>query len=156
MRRRDTLLRHGTALLGIVLLLGLAACSSGPAAPDLRIEDAWARSALGTDSVAPPPSAAYLTLHNDGRAADTLLGAQTAAARVVELHQSFDDGGVMRMRPVDSLIVPAGGAVTLAPGGYHFMLIDVTRSLASGDTVALALQFAQSGTVAVPAAVQTP
>jgi hypothetical protein len=151
---------YGTSFLGaaglLAFLLGLVACSSGPGAPDLRAEDVWARPALGTDSVAPPPSAAYLTLHNDGGAADTLLGARTEAARVVELHQSIDDDGVMRMRPVDSLAVPAGGTVALAPGGYHFMLIDVTRSLASGDTVALALQFVRSGTVSVRAAVRAP
>jgi hypothetical protein len=139
-----------------LFLLSTAACASGPAAPDLRVEDAWARPALGTDSVAPPPSAAYLMLHNDGRAPDTLLGARTAAARVVELHQSIEDDGVMRMRPVDSLAVPAGGTVTLAPGGYHFMLIDVARPLAPGDTVTLALRFTQSGAMDVQAAVRTP
>ena len=147
----------GPLLAGwIALVLLLSSCTSGPAAPDLRLEEAWARPAPGSDSVAPPPSAAYLTLHNDGRAADTLIGARSDAARVIELHRSIEDDGVMRMRPVDSLTVPARGSVTLEPGGYHFMLIDVTRPLTPGDTVTLALRFAQSDTMRVRAVVRSP
>ena len=35
------------------------------------------------------------------------------------------DNGVMKMRPVAGLELPAGRTVELKPGGYHVMLMDL-------------------------------
>jgi copper(I)-binding protein len=51
------------------------------------------------------------------------------------------EGGMMRMRAVDKLALPAGKAVELAPGGYHVMLMDLAKPLQEGDTVPLRLTF---------------
>jgi copper(I)-binding protein len=72
----------------------------------------------------------------------------------VEIHTTFRDGDVMRMRPVAAIEVPAKGAVTLAPGGMHVMLMGLTKPLAIGEAVPLTLTFERAGAVTVQAMVQ--
>ena len=47
--------------------------------------------------------------------------------------------GVMKMRAVPSLALPAGKAVDLKPGGYHVMLMDLKGQVKEGDTVPVTL-----------------
>lgn len=102
-------------------------------------------------------SAAYMTIRNSGSSADQLLKVEGDVANSIELHTMVDDGGVMRMRPVENIEIPAGGEATLKPGGLHVMLIGMKRSLKAGETVSLKLTFAQAGTVDVQAQVrETP
>jgi copper(I)-binding protein len=60
-------------------------------------------------------------------------------AGVVEVHEMAMDGGVMKMRAVPSLALPAGKAVDLKPGGYHVMLMDLKGQVKDGDTVPVTL-----------------
>ena len=93
---------------------------------------------------------AFMTIANDGPSADRLTGATSPIAARVEIHTMSMDGGVMRMRPLgDGLAIPAGGSVSLAPGGFHIMLIGLRQPLAKGKTAPLTLQFARAGKVAV-------
>jgi copper(I)-binding protein len=94
-----------------------------------------------------------MTLTNRGEIDDTLLKIETEAAQAAELHETqIDEQGVMRMRPVDRLLLRAGESVTLEPGGKHIMLIDLKEGLAVGDTLRLTLTFetAEPQTVEVP------
>jgi copper(I)-binding protein len=84
---------------------------------------------------------------------DRLVAVRTPAAAKAELHSMKMDGDVMRMREVESVEVPAGLTVTLAPGGLHVMLIGPKRALAKGDTVVAILQFEKAGEVSVNLAV---
>ena len=61
---------------------------------------------------------------------------------------------MMGMRKIDSLEIPAGGSVELKPGGYHIMLIDLTRELKAGDKFDITLKFANAGDVKVTAEVR--
>lgn len=96
-------------------------------------------------------SAAYLLITNTGDQPDRLLGGETAVAKVVEIHEIVEDErGVKQMRPLaDGLEIPAGETVTLQPGGYHLMLIDLTEDLAPGQTFELTLTFAEAGEVTI-------
>jgi hypothetical protein len=116
----------------------------------LTIGHPWARATVGTSR----PGGAYLTITNKGAEADRLTGAECAIAERVELHRSGMDGGMMRMTPVTAIEVPAGGKVTLAPGGYHVMLIGLKKPLAAGSKVPLTLVFEKAGRVAVEVSVQ--
>jgi copper(I)-binding protein len=60
-------------------------------------------------------------------------------AGVVEVHEMSMDGGVMKMRAIPSLALPAGKAVDLKPGGYHVMLMDLKGQVKDGDTVPVTL-----------------
>ena len=50
------------------------------------------------------------------------------------------DNGVMKMRAMSRLDLPAGKAVTLKPGSYHIMLMDLKQPLKKGDSVPLTLK----------------
>lgn len=63
-------------------------------------------------------------------------------------------GEMMRMEPIARLEIPAGGTVQLAPGGYHIMLIGLTKDLNVGDTVQVTLKFENAGDVTVTAQVR--
>jgi copper(I)-binding protein len=74
-----------------------------------------------------------------------LVGVKTPAAGMAELHLSSMEGGVMRMRPVEGIPLPAGKAVELKPGGYHVMLMHVKQPLKEGDRVPLTLEVETAG-----------
>ena len=134
------------SLVVLLAALVLAACEPAPDAEtaeapvtDLVIEDAWARPA---DTSGVDRSAAYFTLRNGRAEPARLVSARTDVARVAEIHLSFEENGVMRMRPVmDGVEVAPGEAVAFEPGGYHIMLIDLQRPLAPGDRFPLSLTF---------------
>jgi copper(I)-binding protein len=62
--------------------------------------------------------------------------------------------GEMGMRPIPSLDLPAGQTVTLKPGGYHIMMIDLVKPLTTGDQVVITLTFAKAGEQQVTAVVR--
>ena len=58
------------------------------------------------------------------------------------------DGDVMRMaEQPDGIAIPAGGEVTLQPGGIHLMLLDLAAPLVEAGTVELTLEFETAGAV---------
>ena len=74
--------------------------------------------------------------------ADTsLVAVASPVAKIVEVHEMKMEGGMMKMRAVDKLALPAGKTVELKPGGYHVMLMDLAQPLKEGDTVPLTLTF---------------
>lgn len=78
----------------------------------------------------------------------------TAAAGMPSETSPGADNGMMKMQPVDRIVIPADGSVSLAPGGYHIMLVDLVEPLAVGSTIELTLTFEQSGDQVVTAAVR--
>lgn len=60
-------------------------------------------------------------------------------------------GGMMGMREISSLTLPAGEEVTLEPGGYHIMLMDLAGPISEGDTVPVTLTFEKAGEITVEA-----
>lgn len=102
-------------------------------------------------------SAAYMVIRNTGGEPDKLIAASTDVAKTVELHTVIEEGGVMRMRQVEGGIdIPANGEVVLKPGGFHVMLIGLTRDLNAGDSVQLTLTFEKAGEIPVTAQVRQP
>lgn len=152
-----------------VLLVGvLVACGSrAPAGPQIRAENVWSRPAAAMEKAEPgeatpggmagmgSPGVVYLTLVNEGREADRLIGAKSDIAAAVELHQTTMEGGVMKMRPVSGGVeVPAGGRVEFKSGSYHIMLIGLKRNLKVGDRFTVTLEFEKSGTLTVESEVR--
>ena len=68
-----------------------------------------------------------------------LTGVKCAAAEAAEVHQMKMENGMMRMRAVPFLELPAGKTVKLEPGGYHIMLFDLRQSLVAGQKLKLEL-----------------
>lgn len=110
----------------------------------LSITRPWAR--------ATPPRAqaagGYLTIENSGAAPDMLVGVQSPIAGRVEIHEMRMESNIMIMRPVDgALEIPAGGALTLAPGGLHIMFMGLNQPFAEGSKVPVTLHFDKAGEV---------
>ncbi len=133
-------------------VLGAAGCHDeqiGKPVPEvLRIDDAWMRPTLPLDAGSMSTGAVYLTVLN-GPDADTLLSASADGAARIEFHESWDDGGMMRMRRLDAIPMAAGAVTRLEPGGMHLMLVGLARDLSEGDTLAAALLFRSAGRVDV-------
>jgi periplasmic copper chaperone A len=115
---------------------------------DLVIERPWARASVTRTG------AAYLTVRNGGDADDRLIGISTEVADSAELHSSIVQDGVMRMRPVEALEVPAHGEAVLEPGGLHVMLVGLKAPLEEGGSFALTLAFEDAGEVEVTATIE--
>jgi len=99
---------------------------------------------------ATPPRAkvagGYMTIKNNGKSDDRLLGGSVDFADAVEVHEMSMDGDVMRMRPLaEGLVVPAGQTITLEPGGFHLMFIGLNQRLVKGDEVVVTLTFEKIG-----------
>jgi protein SCO1/2 len=95
----------------------------------------------------------YLTVANDGDAADTLIAIESPVAARARVHREVTQGDMMAMEPMAALPVPPHGVVRLAPGGLHIMLEGLRRRLVVGDTVALVLVFRVAGRLSVRASV---
>jgi len=111
-------------------------------AGDISVSDPFAR------EVPPgaPASASYMMLKNSSDKAIKLVEVSSNAAKTVELHTHTNDKGVMRMRQVSFLEVPAKGQKVLKPGGDHIMLINPPKPFKEGQTVTLTLKFEDGST----------
>ena len=165
-------------LVFAVTLLFLGACSSsaapGSSGAQIQVSDAWLRSVPGMaanmpgmptpeptkssdmERMAPLDLPVYMTIRNSGNQNDRLLRAETDIAAKVELHTMKMQGGQMKMSPVDSYQIPAGGEVKLQSGGDHIMLFGITREPKVGDVISLTLQFEKAGSMPVRVEVRQP
>ena len=105
----------------------------------VEVSGAWARATMPGQKVA----GVYMQLRSDTPA--KLVGVKSASAKSAELHRMSHEGGVMKMRRVDALDLPAGKTVALEPGGYHVMLLDIKRPLAAGEHVNVILVIDEGG-----------
>jgi periplasmic copper chaperone A len=117
-------------------------------------------SAVGPFIRLAPPGAqatgAYMVLKNGGDKDVTVVKASSPAAKVAELHDHINDGGVMKMRPVPSITIKARGDVVLKPGSLHVMLVDLNAPMKEGDKVAIMLGFDDGSSKQVDATVMKP
>jgi periplasmic copper chaperone A len=129
----------------VVLRFAVVAMALGAASPALaapQVQAAWSRpAAQGTTG------AGFMTLANPDAKPDALVAVETPMAREVQIHQSSMRGGIASMAKAARVPVPAGGRVTFAPGGYHLMLMGLTKPLKAGDTVPVTLTFASGAKV---------
>jgi copper(I)-binding protein len=117
-------------------------------AADVSVMDAYARAMPSANL----NSAAFMKLHNNGAESVELVGAESNVAKHVELHTHTHVDGVMQMRQVESISLPAKGMAMLKPGDNHIMLIDLNGPLAEGDQIDLTLKWSDDTeqTIKVP------
>lgn len=138
------------SLFFLLILLAITGCVKLPGPEGIKISDAWARpSKMMTGN-----GAVYMNISNGGSQDDRLISAGSSVSEVVEIHQSSMVDDVMKMQRVDGIEIPANGAVSLEPGGYHVMLINLEEDFKPGDTFSLSLNFEQAGEMTVEVAVQ--
>jgi copper(I)-binding protein/cytochrome oxidase Cu insertion factor (SCO1/SenC/PrrC family) len=107
----------------------------------VTIMNAWIRETHPTAT----SNGGYMTLVNVGAEDLTLVSIESAAFDKVEVHEMAVVDGLMTMRELGNLVVPANGQVHMQPGGKHLMLIGPRQHFKDGQQVDLTLIFA-SGT----------
>ena len=119
----------------------IVAMQADTAAQTLSITNPWIRESL------PPHSqtAAYMTIANQGSGEEVLTGVEAPIASRVEIHLSYEEGEVMKMKKLEGISIPAGANVALQPGGLHLMLLDLEERLEAGALVELTLHFLHAG-----------
>ena len=135
--------------LAAALWLAAPAGAQSPASP-IKVEGAWARSTPPMAKTA----AAYMTVVNTGGDADTLVSASTPVAGTADVHRSFEENGIMKMRPAGPLDLKPGASLKLAPGGYHLMMTDLKQPLTDGQTFPVTLVFKKAGSITATVHVQ--
>jgi periplasmic copper chaperone A len=123
-------LAHALWKLLLGLLFGISLAQA-----DVTISDAWVRASNPGQSVV----AAYLTLNS--RENVHLVYVETARAGSTELHSMTMQNGVMKMRHVEELPIPANKPVELAPGGLHLMLFELPSPFKVGEQIRFRLCF---------------
>ncbi len=117
----------------VVFVAGLLLLSAQVYAGEVDVKDAWARATApgqvnGSVGV-------VITSKKDAR----LIAVKSAVAESAEIHTMSMDNGVMQMRQLDYLELPAKQPVTLGPGGNHLMLFGLKHPLKAGTTLPLTL-----------------
>lgn len=120
--------RAHVALLSLVLVL-----MSPTALAQVKVTEAWVRGTVEGQHA----TGGFMKLISPLDAA--LVAAASPAASVVEIHQMAMEGGMMKMRAVDRVPLPAGKTVELKPGGYHLMLMSLKQPMKAGDVVPVTL-----------------
>lgn len=141
---RRTLLEIAAALS--LTLAAVVTSVNGASASSVMVTQAYARaSATPTAS----SGAAYVSLMNHAAEADRLVSATTPAAKTAEIHKSEDVDGVMKMAPAGPLEIPGMGMLEMKPGGYHIMLMGLSKPLKKGEEIEITLTFEKAGAVTV-------
>ena len=140
-------------IASMFLLLTTAGCTQSSHImqlhPHVEAHHPWVR-AVPANS---PTSAAYMVLYNHGDRGEQLMSVSSPIAGTAELHTVMEKDGVMSMRPVKHITIPAHGSQELKPGGSHIMLINLKQTLIIGEEVSLTLNFQHAGTVELKVAV---
>ena len=100
-------------------------------------------------------SGAFMTLVNDSETAYALTSVSFSGASVVEIHETSMDDGMMRMRKVSQIDIPANGSAELKPGSFHIMLIGLEKEMKAGTAETLTLTFSDDSQKTIEALVGT-
>jgi periplasmic copper chaperone A len=119
------------------LLFGLL-LNSFVCAADIQVEGAWARATM------PGQDVGMVSLTITSKQVAKLIGISSAACGSVEMHSMTHDNGMMKMREVKGIALPAGKRVDFAESGYHLMLVGLKAALKQGDSVPLTLRIKQA------------
>lgn len=117
------------------------------AAQDIKATDAYVPQS-------PPGSmaqAVYMNLENTSDKVRSVIGVEASGYGMAHLHSSESKDGVAIMTMVHQLDIAPGQSVSLAPGGFHIMLMRPEAVVKVGDTVDLKFLFADGDTLEVAA-----
>lgn len=143
-----TVLIAATACAGMTFGATYGAMAESAKVGQVMIDAPWARVTLQNR-----PAAAYMKVHNMGDAADSIVAATTPLADRVEIHTHSMTDGVMRMRKIEAIDLPAKVVTELKPGGLHLMIFGLKRLVKKGEMIPITLTLKEAGQVEVNARV---
>lgn len=140
----------------LALTLAIAACDHGSHSTlrndskEVTISNAWVRSTpAGTTT-----SALYLNIINSTDKAVSLVGIKSPVTDRVELHETTNENGMMKMAEIPQIQIAAGDSTVLEPGGKHGMLFNLSNTLNEGDELEFELIFKSYPAMPLKAPVQ--
>lgn len=133
-----------------IALLALLFVAAAPA--KLEVSDAWIRESNPARNI----TSAFVTLRNPTGKAIVVVGVSAPVAKVVEMHEMKTIDGVMSMRRVDTIVVPARSSIKLEPGGMHLMLIDLVSRAKAGTVLPITFRINDGSSITVNAPVKNP
>ncbi|MGF1689401.1 copper chaperone PCu(A)C [Photobacterium japonica] len=139
-----------TTLLGSLFAVAAFAQAHDVQLGDLTIDHPWSKQVPPTSQVA----AAFFMIDNQGMKEDVLLRASSPIAGKTELHAHIHEDGMMKMREVESIPVPAHDTTLLKPGGLHVMFFELETVPTLGEMFPLTLYFKYAGKVNVEVKVE--
>ena len=111
---------------------------------EISVENEWARlTPSGTGSV-------YMEIKNNGNSDDKLLSASSDKAGMVMIHRSIREGDISKMIHIhDGITIPGNSSVSLKPGDYHLMLMNLDKNLSLGDKISIILNFEKNDSLEI-------
>ena len=111
---------------------------------EISVENEWARvTPSGTGSV-------YMKIKNNGNSDDKLLSASSDKAGMVMIHRSIREGDISKMIHIhDGITIPGNSSVSLKPGDYHLMLMNLDKNLSLGDKISIVLNFEKNNSLEI-------
>ena len=82
-----------------------------------------------------------MTLINVAPEEVTLVKIESDLFENIEMHEMAMTDGLMAMRQITDLVIPANGQARFEPGGWHLMLKEPSHLLTSGEIVDMTLIF---------------
>jgi periplasmic copper chaperone A len=132
--------------LGLIQLVVSPASAADYDVGSIHISQPWSRATPKGASA----GAAYMTITNNGKTPDRVNCVSSDASAECQIHSMTMDNGVMQMRPVEGgLEIKPGETVTLKPGSFHMMLLNLKHPLEQGNSMKATLKFDSAGTVDV-------
>ena len=99
-------------------------------------------------------SAAFMQMENSSDTIHAVVSASSTVSKVVELHAHIHENGMMKMRRIEKMEIPAHGKTVLEPGELHIMLIDLHGELKLDQKVSITLKFEDGSTKVIEAPVR--
>lgn len=134
-------------LVTATLVLSSLLVHAGTVADSVEIIDPYVR------MIPPgaPATAAFMQIRNTDGKDHALVSAQGSINKITELHTHLHKNGMMQMRQVKQIDLPAGATTSLQPGGFHVMLIELTTPVKQGQAVTIDLTFEDGSTKTITA-----
>lgn len=137
----------------MILVSGMVpAQASGFDVGEILVDSPWARSLPAVSR----NGAVYMVLRNRGAGIDYLVAASTAVSDRAEFHTHMHQDGIMMMRRIEKIEIPAGGEVALEPGGHHLMLMGLNSPMDEGEEFQVTLRFENAGEIEVTVRIGQP
>ena len=142
--------RSQIALLLLFSLISAPLLAATPAAEDITVVNPYVR------AVPPgqPNSAAFMQLQNKSATQHAVVRAESPVAKAVELHTHINEGGIMKMRQIKQIDVPAKGTTMLKPGGLHVMFLGLKSELKPDQSIPVTLIYEDGSKVTIHAKVR--
>ena len=115
----------------------------------ISVENQWIRSAGKNMN-----TAFFAEVKNLSDKTDTLYKVSSPLAKLVQVHETFEEDGMMGMREAGILTIKPGETLKLKPRSFHVMLIGLKKDLNENQVGEVTLYFKLAGAVKVKAKIK--